>query len=180
MLKVVISIALGIFSTMGHVGHAQEQSDDGLIVSGHNKTAILATERLKKSWYDGAYHFSPAVRAGDYLFLSGVAVSIRGEETPIDRETFKKHLRLGFTRLQTVLTAAGTNMNSIVKITSFHVFDSPLLDVEKRDQILAMAEVKGEFMEEPHAAWTAVGTTALLPDAGVVEIDIVAYAPLAK
>ncbi len=180
MRKILTYIAILTIGSMGYASHAQEKSADGLEVSGHNKTAIIATERLKRGWYDGAYHFSPAVRAGDYLFLSGVAVSIRGEETPIDRETFKKHLRLGFTRLQTILNAAGTDMNSIVKITSFHVFDSPLLSVNKRDQVLAMAEVKGEFMEEPHAAWSAVGTTALLPDAGVVEIDIIAYAPLAK
>lgn len=161
-------------------GHAQERSPDGLEVTGHNKTAIIANERMKRGWYDGAYHFSPAVRAGDYLFLSGVAVSVRNAETPIDREAYKALIRGGFLRLQTVLTAAGTDMNSIVKITSFHVFDSPLLAVDKRDQVLVMAEVKGEFMEEPHAAWTAVGTTALLPDAGVVEIDIVAYAPQDK
>lgn len=160
--------------------HAQERSADGLEVTGHNKTAIIATERMKRGWYDGAYHFSPAVRAGDYLFLSGVAVSIRNTETPIDRETYKDFLRSGFSRLETVLKAAGTDMNSIVKITSFHVFDSPLLAVDKRDQVLAMAEVKGEFMEEPHAAWSAVGTTALLPDSGVVEIDIIAYAPQNK
>ncbi len=180
MRKILVFVAISIMGSTGYVSHAQEKSPDGLEVSAHNKTAIIATERLKRGWYDGAYHFSPAVRAGDYLFLSGVAVSIRGEETPIGREDFKKHLRLGFTRLQTILTAAGTDMNSIVKITSFHVFDSPLLSVSKRDQVLAMAEVKSEFMEEPHAAWTAVGTTALLPDAGVVEIDIVAYAPLEK
>ena len=180
MRRLLTSVVICIVGSLGCVSHAQEKSDDGLVVSGHNKTAIIATERLKRGWYDGAYHFSPAVRAGDYLFLSGVAVSIRGEETPINRETFKTHLRRGFTSLQTVLTAAGTDMNSIVKITSFHVFDSPLLDVSKRDQVLAMAEVKGEFMEEPHAAWTAVGTTGLLPDAGVVEIDIVAYAPIVK
>ena len=30
---------------------------------------------------------------------------------------------------------------------------------------------------EPHPAWTAVGTTALLPDRGIVEIEVVAYSP---
>ncbi len=180
MRKTLLSTVFFALGLVGYSCQAQERSADGLVVTGHNKTAIIATERLKKSWYDGAYHFSPAVRAGDFLYLSGVAVSIRNTETPIDREAYKSLIRTGFSRLQTVLKAAGTDMNSIVKITSFHVFDSPLLAVDKRDQVLVMAEVKGEFMEEPHAAWTAVGTTALLPDAGVVEIDIVAYAPLEK
>jgi hypothetical protein len=48
-------------------GYAQERSADGLEVTGHNKTAIIATERMKQGWYDGAYHFSPAVRAGHLL-----------------------------------------------------------------------------------------------------------------
>lgn len=162
------------------VVQAQERSADGLKVTGHNKTAIIATEGMKRGWYDGVYHFSPAVRAGDFLFLSGVVVGIRGEDAPIGRDAFKQELRRGFTTLQTILIAAGADTNSIVKITSYHVFDSPLLAIKKQDQVLAMAEVKGEFMEEPHAAWTAVGTTALLPDAGLVEIDIVAYVPLDK
>ncbi len=180
MKKALLGTIIFALGLIGYSSLAQERSVDGLVVTGHNKTAIIATERLKRGWYDGAYHFSPAVRAGDYLFLSGVAVSIRNTETPINRQAYKDLVRSGFSRLQTVLKAAGTDMNSIVKITSFHVFDSPLLAVDKRDQVLVMAEVKGEFMEEPHAAWTAVGTTALLPDAGVVEIDIVAYAPLGK
>lgn len=171
------------FLTMNAVaitGYAQERSADGLMVTGHNKTAIIATERMKRGWYDGAYHFSPAVRAGDFLFLSGVVAGVRGEDTPIGREAFKQELRRGFTTLQTILKAAGADTNNIVKITSFHVFDSPLLTVDKHDQVRAMAEVKGEFIEEPHPAWTAVGTTALLPDRGLVEIDIVAYAPKDK
>lgn len=180
MRTLSICLAFLAMNSAAFALQAQERSPDGLTVTGHNKTAIIATERMKRGWYDGDYHFSPAVRAGDYLFLSGVAVSVRGAETPIDREAYKVLVRSGFSRLQTVLQAAGTDMNSIIKITSFHVFDSPLVSVDKRDQVLVMAEVKGEFMEEPHAAWTAVGTTALLPDAGVVEIDIVAYAPLDK
>ena len=41
----------------------------------------------------------------------------------------------------------------------------------------AIAEVRKEFMSEPYPAWTAVGTTELLPDNGLVEIEFVAYSP---
>jgi enamine deaminase RidA (YjgF/YER057c/UK114 family) len=37
--------------------------------------------------------------------------------------------------------------------------------------------VKDEFMPAPHPAWTAVGTTGLLAEDGVVEIQMIAYAP---
>jgi hypothetical protein len=37
--------------------------------------------------------------------------------------------------------------------------------------------VKDEFMPAPHPAWTAVGTTGLLLETGVVEIQMIAHLP---
>jgi enamine deaminase RidA (YjgF/YER057c/UK114 family) len=151
---------------------------DSLMITGHGKTAIIANKNMKKWSYDGVYHFSPGVRAGDYIFLSGVVSGAFGDELPINKEQFKETLRRSFAAMEAILLAANADMNSIVKITTYHVFDSPLISIDKSAQVQSVAEVKSEFMDEPHSAWTAIGATALLPDKGLVEIDVVAYAPL--
>jgi hypothetical protein len=35
-------------------------------------------------------------------------------------------------------------------------------------------------MSAPHPAWTAVGTSSLIRDGGVVEVQMIAYAPQSK
>ena len=160
----------------GFTAQAQQVSDDKLTVSGHGKTAFMSNERA----YYGDFHFSPAVRAGDFVFVSGVVAGAFRQEAPINKETFKNSIRGAFTSLKDVLELAGADINQTVKMRTFHVFDSPLIDVSKVEQVKAVAEVKSEFIGEPHPAWTAVGTTALLPDAGLVEIEVVVYAPLEK
>lgn len=145
-------------------------------VKGRNGEAIVPDAETKQWSYDGRYNFSPGFRAGDFVFLSGVVAGARDAE-PLSRDAFKASVRRGFESIQKTLAAAGGSIEDVVKIRTFHVFDSPLITIDKRDQVLAIAEVKNEFIPEPHPAWTAVGTTALLPDRGLVEIEVVAYSP---
>lgn len=145
-------------------------------VPGPRTEAIIATEDQRDGWYNGRFHFAPAHRAGDYVFFSGVVVGA-WEGEPLDRDGFKEAVRGALRNLEATLAAAGASFEDVVKLRTFHVFDSPLVEIGKVEQVEALAEVKGEFMPEPHPAWTAVGTTALLPDNGLVEIEIVAYAP---
>ena len=44
-----------------------------------------------------------------------------------------------------------------------------------RAQFAAFSAVKDEFMKVPYPAWTAVGTTALIPDTGIVEIQAIVH-----
>ena len=180
MRKALLSFTIFTMASMGYASAAQDSSADGLVVSGHDKTAYMATEARRERQYDGVYHFSPAVRAGDFVYASGVVGGAWRAEEPLDKEAFKNTVRNAFNSLQEILAAAGSDLNHVVKIQTFHVFDSPLVAISKNEQVRAVAEVKSEFIGEPHPAWTAVGTTALLPDAGLVEIDIVVYAPLDK
>lgn len=153
---------------------------ESLNVSGHGKTAIIASERQKKGLYDSPFHFSPAVRAGDTIYISGVVAGAFQSEEPIDREAFKTSVRRAFESIKSTLKAGGADMNQIVKIRTFHVFDSQWITIGKHDQVAAVAEVKGEFIGEPHPAWTAIGATALYPDKGLVEIEVIVYAPEGK
>jgi len=159
---------------------AQDQKTGSLNVTGHGKTAINATERQKKSWYDGGLHFSPAVRAGDYIFLSGQVAGAFGSDAPIGKEAFQISIRRAFSDIKAILAAGGADINAVVKMRTFHVFGSPWITLSKHEQVAAVAEVKNEFIGESHAAWTAVGVTALYPDKGLVEIEVVAYAPLSE
>lgn len=172
------TLLVAAFITMAGPVRAQETEAE-LSVSGHGKTAYMANERQRRGWYDGVFHFSPAVRGGDYIYLSGVVAGAFGVDGSVDREGFKSSVRKAFETMQDIVKAAGADINQTIKIQTFHVFDSPLITIGKAEQVKVVAEVKGEFIAEPHPAWTAVGTTALLPDKGLVEIEIVLYAPLA-
>lgn len=176
----IISFALvGLEVCLSAGSSAQNQKTD-LTVSSHGRTAYMANERQRRGWYDGVYHFSPAVRGGDYIYLSGVVAGAYGAEAPLDRDGFKVSVQRAFTAIDEIVKAAGANMNQVVKMRTFHVFDSPLVTIGKAEQVQVVAEVKGDFVAEPHPAWTAVGTTALLPDAGLVEIEIILYSPVAQ
>ena len=44
----------------------------------------------------------------------------------------------------------------------------------EKEQFDAFESVIGEFMQAPYPAWTAVGTTGLLSDGGIVEVQLIA------
>ena len=54
--------------------------------------------------------------------------------------------------------------------------EGPNFAGSKAEQFKAFEQVKEEFMHGPKPAWTAVGTTGLLPDNGIVEIQMIAAA----
>lgn len=168
---------LAIAATGVHAQQANAEKDNELIISGHGKTAIMATQRQKEFIYDSRFHFSPAVRAGDTIYLSGVVAGAFASDKPIGREEFKESVRSVFEGIAATLKAAGADINQTAKIQTFHVFDSPWITIDKVAQVEVVAEVKNEFIGEPHAAWTAIGSTALFPDKGLVEIELTVYDP---
>ena len=60
---------------------------------------------------------------------------------------------------------------------SFHVWQGRNFSGTRAEQFKAFEGVKGEFMHGPKPAWTAVGTTSLIPDAGIVEVQMIAQVP---
>ena len=120
--------------------------------------------------------FAPARRIGDTLYISGVIAGPRGSEGR-DKEAFRLQVRRAFTQIQRVLEAAGVTFADVGMINSFHVWNGPGFNGTRDEQFEVISAVKAEFMTAPHPAWTAVGTTGLLSDTGVVEIQMIAYAP---
>ncbi len=137
---------------------------------------VLPTPMDRRA-YD-SWKFAAARRVGDTLYISGVIAAAPPGKT-IDAEGFKTQLRGAFRRIEATLKAAGADWADVGMINSFHVWNSPHFSGDRDAHFRAFSEVKDEFMKPPHPAWTAVGTTGLLADTGLVEIQMIARAPAA-
>jgi 2-iminobutanoate/2-iminopropanoate deaminase len=114
--------------------------------------------------------YSSAVRAGDFLYLSG--------QGPVDPATgamqaeasVQEQTRLVLSNLQAVLQGCGADLEDVVKCSVF------LLDV---NDFSAMNEVYAEVFGANKPARTTVG--AGMVAAGMkVEIDCIAYSPISS
>lgn len=135
---------------------------------------ILPTGREVQS-YD-RMKYAAARRDGDTLYLSGVIVGRLANEDK-DVTAFKTQCRRAFDRIAATLEAAGASFADVVMINTFHVWNGPNSDLTRDQQFEAFEAVKDEYMKPPHPAWTAVGTSGLLSDGGIVEIQLIAHVP---
>lgn len=121
-------------------------------------------------WQVRDYGFSPAVRAGDFIFISGVVAGIEkgAETTP---ESMAAAYERAFSRLQEILGAAGASWRDVVEMTTYHT-DLPA-------QAAVFMAAKNKRMAEPYPAWTAIDIDRLWPDNGITEIRLTAYLPRA-
>ena len=145
-----------------------------VVVKGPSGEAIYVSAAQKEG--HDQYGFAGAYRAGDFLFVSGVVVGAWDGET-LDMEGMKDAIRDGFNAIERILTASGADFDDVADLITFHIWDSELFAGTKAEQLQAIVDVKREFMDEPDPAWTAVGTTALVPDRGIIEIRATAYVP---
>ncbi len=114
--------------------------------------------------YD-AFHFSPATRVGDIIWVSG-QVGLDAEMKPA--EGMEAQARLAFGYLKYILEEAGATLADVVELTTFHT--ALQRDVE------AFANVKDEFFPHSYPSWTAVGLTELALPGLCIEIRAVAVA----
>jgi enamine deaminase RidA (YjgF/YER057c/UK114 family) len=132
---------------------------------------VLPTEGAKKAHDD--WRYAAVRRVGDMVYLSGVIVDRRPGEGN-DVAAFKLQTRRALERLRANLEAAGSDFQHVVMINSFHVWQGPNFAGTRDEQFKAFEDVIGEFMKAPYPAWTAVGTTGLLSDGGIVEVQLIA------
>ncbi len=111
------------------------------------------------------HRYSPAIRSGGFLFVSG-QVGSRSDGTPEPR--LEEQVRLAFGNLNAVLAAAGCTFDDVVDVTLF------LVDPERTFEPIwqAAAEFWGEA---PYPNATAVGVTWL--SGFQFEIKVVAKLP---
>jgi enamine deaminase RidA (YjgF/YER057c/UK114 family) len=132
---------------------------------------VLPDEAAKKAHDE--FRYAAARRVGDTVYLSGVIVHRRSGEGN-DVAAFKLQARRALERLRRNLEAAGSDFQHVAMINSFHVWQGPNFNGTRDQQFAAFEEVIGEFMKAPYPAWTAVGTTGLLGDGGIVEVQLIA------
>ncbi|RFB05683.1 RidA family protein [Parvularcula marina] len=123
------------------------------------------------------YSYSPAVRAGDMVYLAGVVAGLptdpeTGEMIEATPENLDAAFDRAFIHIGEILTAAGADWDDVVDMTTYHT-DMPI-------QIDTFLQVKNRYMKPPHTAWTAIDIDRLYPDTGITEIKITAYAPLGR
>jgi enamine deaminase RidA (YjgF/YER057c/UK114 family) len=113
------------------------------------------------------HRYSPAIRSGDLLFVSG-QVGSRDDGSP--EPVFEDQVRRAFANLKAILAAAGCTFDDVVDVTTFHTDPEAQLEA-------VMAVRTAEIGEAPYPNWTAVGVTWL---AGFdFEIKVVARIPAA-
>lgn len=107
--------------------------------------------------------FSPAIRAGDFVFVSGQA-SVDDSGAYI-AGSFAEELDRSFSNVARILTAAGGSLDDVVQVKAY------LGDISYRDEFNALY---GSYFTSPMPARTTLsGGLGQLK----FEIDVVAYIP---
>jgi enamine deaminase RidA (YjgF/YER057c/UK114 family) len=145
-----------------------------VVIPAPNGEVILASEGEKRAYDE--YRYSAARRVDNMLYLSGVVIGRRENEGK-DVPAFKQQVRRAFERIKATLQASGADFSNVVMVNSFHVWQGPNFEGTRDQQFDAFYEVAGDYFKAPYPAWTAVGTTGLLADGGVIEIQLVVRLP---
>ena len=114
--------------------------------------------------YD-VFGFAPGIRTENDLIISGMIGADANLAIP---EALDEEVRAAFGAIGLVLEEAGARFSDVISLRSFHVSDTLQNDAN------VFLKVKGEFMDEPHCAWTMAGVSSLLIPAARVEIEAVA------
>lgn len=111
------------------------------------------------------FHFAPAYRVGDTIYVSGVIGTGSDGQAPGEPSA---EFEQAFANLTATLEAAGCTLGDIVEMTTFHVDMSSTLG--------AFMAARDAAMAEPWPAWTAIGCTELAIPGARCEIKVTAVA----
>lgn len=111
--------------------------------------------------------YSPAIRSGDLLFVSG-QVGSREDGSP--EPIFEQQVQLAFDNLSAVLEAAGCSFDDIIDVTTFHT------NPERQFEAVNTARLK-VMGQAPYPNWTAIGVNWLA--SFDFEIKVIARIPQA-
>ena len=108
--------------------------------------------------------YSPAVRVGDFIFISGQA-SIDPDTHEILGETIEEQTRNALAYIKALLEAAGATLGDVVKVTTF------LAHAEDYDRFSAVYEEF--FCDEPLPARSTVSAGQVWDH--LIKIECIAY-----
>jgi len=112
------------------------------------------------------FGYSPAVRAGDFLYVAG-QIGLNPDGSMPDSD--EGQIVNAFDRLKIVLEEAGASLDDIVELVSYHV--------GLQGHLARFVEIKSRYIREPFPTWTILEIAGLARPGLVIEIKAVAYAP---
>jgi enamine deaminase RidA (YjgF/YER057c/UK114 family) len=133
-------------------------------MSEHDRRRRQIIPAPMQAMYD-AYHFAPATRVGDTIWVSG-QVGIDAAMRP--GAGMEAQARLAFEGLKTILEAAGASLADVVELVTFHT--------DLRGDMAEFSKVKDTYFPDRYPSWTAVGVTQLAMAEFLVEVRAVAVA----
>jgi reactive intermediate/imine deaminase len=125
---------------------------------------VLSRQRVATDpdWYE-PYAISQGIRVGNLVFVSGQAgIDERGRTAAPD---FDGQARQALSNLDRVLTAAGSGLEHVVKVTIL------VTDMSVIDRVIAL---RREFFTEPYPADTIAEVNRLAGDDWLIEVEAVA------
>ena len=106
--------------------------------------------------------FSPAIKAGDFVFVSGQASVDSSGKIVVD--TFEGEFRRSLENIKLVLVAAGLDLSHVVQVRSY---------LSREEDLAEYNRLYREFFKEPYPARTTI--VGVLGTALKYEIDVTAY-----
>lgn len=110
--------------------------------------------------------FSPAIKAGDYIFVSG-QVGYQDPKTGEEVKGIEAQTRQCLENLKQVLVAAVSALSDVVKVTVF---------LRNADDFVKMNEVYQSLFAEERPARSTVVTGLIRPNM-LIEVECIAFCP---
>ncbi|HEY81724.1 MAG TPA: RidA family protein [Dehalococcoidia bacterium] len=126
----------------------------------------MAKQAVSVPWALSGIPYSPGMRAGDYIFVSGQVghVDVKGNRV----EGIEAQTRTALEKVKGVLEAAGASLDDVVKTTVFLV---------RADDFAKMNEVYKSYFRGDLPSRSTVVVAALVRPEMLVEIECIAYHP---
>jgi 2-iminobutanoate/2-iminopropanoate deaminase len=109
--------------------------------------------------------FSPAIKAGDFLFVSGQA-SVDRNTGQVIEGTFEEEVRRSIENLKVILESAELNLDHVINIKAY---------VVKEENLKLYNSIYAEYFNSPTPTRSTI--VNVLPSFLKFELDCVAYAP---
>jgi 2-iminobutanoate/2-iminopropanoate deaminase len=124
---------------------------------------VVRTEKAPAPFQGAPY--SQAIRAGDFVFVSG-QLALKPGDKELSGGTIEEQTEQVFANLGAILAEAGTSLDRLVKTTVF---------LQNLDDFAAMNEVYARHVGDAAPARSTV-EVAKLPSGALVEIEAIALA----
>ncbi len=103
--------------------------------------------------------FADAVVTGDEVVLSGVITERKDDDADLEAAYTRTFQAIG-----RILERAGATWDDVIEISTFHT--------DLASQMPPFVAAKKRFVQLPHPAWTAIGTTGLVGGKGLTETRV--------